>query len=137
MFKTAILFGLVGFFPEMDSSISVMNLHLTSVPSAAALFYLALIAVVAYFICICLYNCFFHPLAGFLGPWLCAMSEWFLVVFIQAVPTYGLELHKRYGGYGLDLVNLKNCLIVCSIGPFIRLAPNMLSFSDATLLHIS
>lgn len=93
-------------FLQMDSLISMMNLRLPSAPSAAALCYLALMAVVAYFICLCIYNCFFHPLAGFPGPWLCAMSEWFLVVFIQTVPTYGLELHKRYGRHGFNHLDL-------------------------------
>lgn len=91
----------------MDSSISLMDLRLPSVSSAAALCYSAFAVVLAYFLCTCIYNFFFHPLAKFPGPWLCAMSEWFLVFFIRSLPTYGLELHKRYGELRLSLVALK------------------------------
>lgn len=91
----------------MDSSISLMGLQRPLVSSAAALCYSALAVVLTYFFYICIYNFFFHPLAEFPGPWLCAMSEWFLVLFIRAVPTYGLELHKRYGELSLSPVALK------------------------------
>lgn len=91
----------------MDSSINVMGLRLPSATSAAALCYSALTIVIAYLLYICIYNFFFHPLAKFPGPWLCAMSEWFLVLFIRAVPTYGLELHEKYGEFRLNLKVLR------------------------------
>ncbi|OTA55118.1 cytochrome P450 monooxygenase [Hypoxylon sp. EC38] len=71
--------------------------------------------VFAYVLSTGVYNKFFHPLAKFPGPFMGAMTEWYLVYVICSVPTFGLELHKKYG-------------------PIVRLAPNLLSFSDATLL---
>ncbi|KAI1498354.1 cytochrome P450 monooxygenase [Biscogniauxia marginata] len=62
-----------------------------------------------------IYNRFFHPLSKFPGQLLGDLTDWYLVYVICSVPTFGLELHKKYG-------------------PIVRLAPNLLSFSDATLL---
>ncbi|KAI1398503.1 cytochrome P450 monooxygenase [Hypoxylon fuscum] len=73
------------------------------------------ISLFSYILSVAVYNRFFHPLAKFPGPFLGAMTDWYLVYVICSVPTFGLELHKKYG-------------------PIVRLAPNMLSFSDATLL---
>lgn len=88
----------------MDFSISKGDLRLPSVPSASALCYSVFILIVAYCLWTCIYNLFFHPLAKFPGPWPCAMSEWFLIFFIRAVPTYGSKLHKKYGEVGLNPV---------------------------------
>lgn len=90
----------------MDSSTSLRDLRLLLAPSAAAICYWAFVVFLGYLIVNCVYNCFFHPLAEFPGPWHCAISEWFLVLFIRSVPTYGLELHKRYGELELNFVAL-------------------------------
>ncbi|KAI1491133.1 cytochrome P450 monooxygenase [Biscogniauxia mediterranea] len=78
-------------------------------------FYIIVGILVAYFVVLGIYNRFFHPLAKFPGPFPGSITEWYLVYVICSVPTFGLELHKKYG-------------------PIVRLAPNLLSFSDATLL---
>ncbi|OTB02431.1 hypothetical protein M426DRAFT_13577 [Hypoxylon sp. CI-4A] len=85
------------------------------IPTIAGLCYLTAAIAFMYIPSVCVYNRYFHPLAGFPGPFLGSLTEWYLVYVICSVPTFGLELHKKYG-------------------PIIRLAPNMLSFSDATLL---
>lgn len=102
MFRTTVLFCCLLF--QMDFSISLRDLRLPSVPSASALCYSVSILIVAYSLWTCIYNLFFHPLAKFPGPWPCAMSEWCLIFFIRAVPTYGFNLHKKYGEVGLNLV---------------------------------
>lgn len=102
MFRTAIKFCCL--LLQMDSNISLRDLRLPSIPSTSAVFCSAFILGVAYTLWACIYNLFFHPLAKFPGPWPCAMSEWFLIFFIRAVPTYGFKLHKNYGEIGLNLV---------------------------------
>ena len=73
-------------------------LHLDiSNPGLAAVFYLALGALAAYCLGLAVYNRYFHPLAGFPGPVMGSLTEWYLVYVICSVPTYGLELHRRYG----------------------------------------
>ncbi|ETS80240.1 hypothetical protein PFICI_07769 [Pestalotiopsis fici W106-1] len=79
--------------------------------------YLIIASITIYAVAAGIYNKFYHPLARFPGPFLGGITSWYLVYVICSVPTYGLELHKKYG-------------------PIVRLAPNMLSFSDATLLPI-
>ncbi|KAI0175292.1 cytochrome P450 [Pestalotiopsis sp. NC0098] len=84
-------------------------------PGVATVLYVLAVALLLYTVGKCIYNKFFHPLAKFPGPFLGGFTDWYLVYVICSVPTFGLELHKKYG-------------------PIVRLAPNMLSFSDATML---
>lgn len=58
---------------------------------------------------------YFHPLSRFPGPFWGSLTDWYLVWVIKSVPTYGLDLHKKYG-------------------PIVRLSPNLLSFSDPRYL---
>lgn len=102
MFRTTIKFCFL--LLPMDSSTSLRDLRVPSIPSASAIFYSVFILGVAYTLWICIYNLFFHPLAKFPGPWPCAMSEWFLIFFVRAVPTYGIKLHNKYGEVELNLV---------------------------------
>ncbi|KAI5921322.1 cytochrome P450 [Camillea tinctor] len=98
----------------MSSLARFMESHLR-MPSATVLLYIIAGVSVTYFVVLGVYNHFFHPLAKFPGPFLGSITDWYLVYVICSVPTLGLELHKKYG-------------------PIVRLAPNLLSFSDATLL---
>jgi hypothetical protein len=89
----------------MGSFASAMALRLLTEPSAAALCCLVLGGIITYSVYISIYNSFFHPLAKLPGTWFAAISEWFLIVWICAVPTYGLQLHRKYG-------DIEHCLAV-------------------------
>lgn len=66
-------------------------------PSIAVVLYCATAGLFLYAIGKGIYNKFFHPLANFPGPFLGGFTEWYLVYVICSVPTFGLELHKKYG----------------------------------------
>lgn len=69
-------------------------------------------SLVIYLLLMAIYNILFHPLAQFPGPWLAQVSDYYLVFVICSVPTYGHELHKRYGEYSLDSPETCSCLEV-------------------------
>ncbi|KAI2610041.1 cytochrome P450 monooxygenase [Hypoxylon fragiforme] len=99
----------------MTSAWNNMSFSHFQLPDTATICYLGIAAIFTYVFSTAIYNRYFHPLAKFPGPFLGSLTSWYLVHVICSVPTYGLELHKKYG-------------------PIVRLAPNLLSFSDATLL---
>ncbi|KAK3319551.1 cytochrome P450 [Cercophora scortea] len=93
-----------------------MNFTLPTMLPGATLILQALLALfMGCTLYVCIYNRCLHPLANFPGPFLGSLTDWYLVYVICSVPTFGLELHKKYG-------------------PIVRLVPNLLSFSDPTLL---
>lgn len=51
----------------------------------------------AYIVHNAIYNRYFHPLSKFPGPFLGTITQFYLVYVIASVPTYGLELHRKYG----------------------------------------
>lgn len=85
-------------------------------------------------------NRYFHPLSRFPGPFWASMTDIYLAFFIKSIPTYGLEMHKKHGKHcGCSnrgpLIGIYGSHWPISFaGPFVRLAPNMLSFSDPRLL---
>lgn len=66
-------------------------------PNTVVFCYIIAISLFSYILSVAVYNRFFHPLAKFPGPFLGAMTDWYLVYVICSVPTFGLELHKKYG----------------------------------------
>lgn len=66
-------------------------------PGIATVLYVLAVALLLYTVGKCIYNKFFHPLAKFPGPFLGGFTDWYLVYVICSVPTFGLELHKKYG----------------------------------------
>lgn len=44
-----------------------------------------------------IYNRYLHPLSKFPGPILGSLTDLYLVFMIKTVPTFGLQLHKKYG----------------------------------------
>jgi len=92
---------------------------------------------VTYQIGVMVYNLYFHPLAKFPGPALAAMTDWWLVYMIVYVPDFGSELHKKHGTSAfsatLSPITYWNT-DPRATGSIVRLGPNLLSFSDATLL---
>ncbi|KAM0263717.1 hypothetical protein ACHAQJ_001031 [Trichoderma viride] len=72
----------------------------------------ALVLGVGYFIWLCIYNVYFHPLSRFPGPKLAAISRFpYTSIIVGGVGHYKiLDLHLKYG-------------------PIVRVAPNFLSFS--------
>ncbi|KAF2730915.1 benzoate 4-monooxygenase cytochrome P450 [Polyplosphaeria fusca] len=81
---------------------------------------LVLSLVVGYVICNAIYNLYFHPLAGFPGPWWAHVST--LHEFYYDVVQGGLytkvihQMHEKYG-------------------PIVRITPRELHISDATYFH--
>lgn len=51
----------------------------------------------AYIVYNAIYNRYFHPLSKFPGPFLGSITQFYLVYVIASVPTFGLELHRKYG----------------------------------------
>lgn len=66
-------------------------------PGIATVLYVLAVSLFLYTVGKCIYNKFFHPLAKFPGPFLGGFTDWYLVYVICSVPTFGLELHKKYG----------------------------------------
>ncbi|KUJ24271.1 cytochrome P450 [Mollisia scopiformis] len=64
-----------------------------------------------------IYNRYFHPLSHIPGPFWSSVTDLFklYVLLSQDLSTMGIELHKKYG-------------------PVVRVAPNMLSFSDPYMI---
>lgn len=71
--------------------------HRLHMPDASIAGYVTATVIVAYILYVGIYNRYFHPLAKFPGPLLGSMTDWYLVYIICSVPTFGLELHKKYG----------------------------------------
>lgn len=76
-------------------------------------------------------NRYFHPLSRYPGPFWGSITSLYLAYMIKSVPTFGYEMHQQYGDYQ------PSCNLPPSdrsLGPIVRLSPNLLSFSDAELL---
>ena len=112
---------------------SILDLH--TIPPLVLLG-IILSGIGTYFVWKAVYNRYFHPLSGFPGPVLGSITDFYLVYIIASVPTFGLELHKKYGMESLSQNVAMIGLQLISTGPVVRLAPNLLSFSDATLLPV-
>lgn len=80
------------------------------------------------------YNRYFHCLKNFPGPFWGSVTDLYLFYHLVAIPTHGLELHQRYGECDNSSIDLHRLTIPKSSGPVVRLAPNLLSFSDPELL---
>ncbi len=80
----------------MILSTGEMGFHL-QIPSVTAICLIVTSLCVAYILSIGIYNRYWHPLAKIPGPLLGSLTEWYLVYVICSVPTFGLELHKKYG----------------------------------------
>lgn len=129
------------------SSVNVSNVGVVSTelgtpfsipPHVSFLSCLVGICIFTYFVFITTYNLYYHPLAKIPGPLLGRATSWYLVFVICSVPTLGHELHKKYGMSRFLRSGHAEALTPGTVttGPIVRLAPNMLSFSDATLLPI-
>ena len=68
--------------------------------------YVSLSLLLTYTVGICVYNKYFHPLARYPGPFLGALTGWYLVYVIGSVPTFGHELHKKYGNSSLCFISV-------------------------------
>ena len=77
------------------------------------------------------YNRYFHPLSGYPGPFWASVTDFYILFTIKSIPTRGLNWHEKYGRCPK---NLKPRMPDASIGPIVRIAPNLLSFSDPVLL---
>ncbi len=81
----------------MTSAWNNMSFSHFQLPDTATICYLGIAAFFTYVFSTAIYNRYFHPLAKFPGPFLGSLTSWYLVHVICSVPTYGLELHKKYG----------------------------------------
>lgn len=89
-----------------------------------------------------IYNRYCHPLSKFPGPFWGSCTDLYLVFIIGSIPTYGYELHEKYGTISNEKKNISSpltsfvILIFGISGRIVRLAPNLLSFSDPELLPV-
>jgi len=44
-------------------------------------------------------NRYFHPLSRFPGPFWGSVTSLYLAYMIKSIPTFGYELHQRYGKF--------------------------------------
>lgn len=66
--------------------------------SPVAIVYYAFAGLLLFVISKGFYNRYFHPLRNFPGPFWGGITDFYLVYMIASVPTFGLDLHKKYGG---------------------------------------
>lgn len=84
-----------------------------------------------------LYNRYFHPLHRFPGPFWGSVTDLYHTYLLSTsrVHLKQLKLHQAYGSYkgshGEAITQLTN---PSSLGSVIRVSPNLLCFSDPTLL---
>lgn len=83
-----------------------------------------------------IYNRYFHPLSRFPGPFWGSVTDFYLAYVISSVPTLGLELHQKYGECTRPILHFLNHKANAFPGRIIRIAPNLLSFSDPNLLPV-
>ena len=57
-----------------------------------------------------IYNRYCHPLSKFPGPFWGSCTDLYLVFIIGSIPTYGYELHEKYGTISIE----KKKLLVAS-----------------------
>ena len=62
-------------------------------------YYMILVLVLCFaaFIIRGVYNRYFHPLHRFPGPFWGSVTDFYKFYMITTVPTFGLQLHKKYG----------------------------------------
>ena len=70
-------------------------------PITSISWYCILLSIFAFFVCQAIYNLKFHPLAGFPGPFIAAVTS-FYTGYYELHPSYSLaktlpKLHDRYG----------------------------------------
>ncbi len=52
------------------------------------------------------YNRYFHPLAGYPGPFWATVTDFYKFYTINSIPTLGLKLHDTYGPFPTSIVHL-------------------------------
>lgn len=65
--------------------------------SPVAIIYYAFAGLFLFIVSKGFYNRYFHPLRHFPGPFWGGITDFYLVYMIASVPTFGLDLHKKYG----------------------------------------
>ena len=103
--------------------------------------YHVLLAMLVFIACVAtynaLYNRYFHPLHRFPGPFWGSVTDLYHTYLLSTSQVHlkQLRLHQAYGSYEGSrsgvITQLKNS---SSLGSVIRVSPNLLCFSDPTLL---
>ena len=81
------------------------------------------------------YNRYFHPLSSYPGPFWASVTDFYILFTIKSIPTRGLKMHDKYGRWLFKIPKSRvPTTDYALIGPIVRIAPNLLSFSDPALL---
>ena len=104
-------------------------------PGLPDILYTALILCVLAFFAKGCYNRYFHPLSDYPGPFWASVTDFYILFTIKSIPTRGLKMHGQYGRWPFMIPKFHMLATkYTSTGPIVRIAPNLLSFSDPTLL---
>lgn len=96
-----------------------------------ALFFSFLLCLVV-FVLLGIYNRYFHPLRNIPGPFWSSVTDFYKIFVLssQDVTQLSLKLHERYGKRQAPRSMAEQSPKWSCQGSIVRVAPNMLSFSD-------